>query len=202
LVSSGLKDERSNFSYKYGNSLSQEDDTSCGFLAFINASQILTGPSGQSLAQAHCTCCVEVIRVFFVLWFIKLAESHGAIQKGYLAEVLNRNALADGDRGGGQGRKRQLDSKQIQQKSVGGTSAKKQKSSNCDLIATKAATLDVMRLNSDGASYVKEPSRPNFRQVIARMKSLPSEQSVDLEAVRVFQRLAKEIPCFTRLLPE
>ncbi len=59
----------------------------CCFLAIINTSQILTG---QSLAQAHCTCCVEAIRVFFVLWFIKLAESQGTILQGYLAGVLNK----------------------------------------------------------------------------------------------------------------
>ena len=96
LLSTGLKYEGNRFAYKYAQSLQQEKGTpegettvknTCCFLSFINASQILTG---QFLIQAHCTCCVETIRVFFVLCFIKLAESQGAIRNGYLAEVLNK----------------------------------------------------------------------------------------------------------------
>jgi hypothetical protein len=33
---------------------------------------------------------VEVIRVFFDLWFIKLGEYKGAILEGYLAKVLDK----------------------------------------------------------------------------------------------------------------
>jgi hypothetical protein len=96
LLATGLKDSRSRFAYHHGESITQDTicakgettvQNTCGFLAFINASQLLTG---QSLAQADCTSCVEAIRVFFFLWFIMLAESQGAIRKGYLAEVLNK----------------------------------------------------------------------------------------------------------------
>ncbi len=88
LLSTGLEDAGSRFSYNHGESIKQITvQNTCCFLAFINASQLLTR---QSLAQADCTSCVEAIRVFFFLWFIMPAESQGAIQKGYLAEVLNK----------------------------------------------------------------------------------------------------------------
>jgi hypothetical protein len=96
LLATGLKGAGSRFAYHYGDSIKQDTicakgettvKNTCGFLAFINASKLLTG---QSLAQADCATCVEAIRVFFFLWFITLAESQGAIRKGYLAEVLNK----------------------------------------------------------------------------------------------------------------
>jgi hypothetical protein len=96
LLATGLKGAGSRFAYHHGESIKQDTicakgettvKNTCGFLAFINASKLLTG---QSLAQADCATCVEAIRVFFSLWFITLAESQGAIRKGYLAEVLNK----------------------------------------------------------------------------------------------------------------
>ena len=94
LLSTGLKEAGSNFTYQSIRGLNQGTavKNTCGFMAFINASQILTGQSlpSDSLAQADCACCVEVIRVFFVLWFIKLGECTGAIRNGYLATVLKK----------------------------------------------------------------------------------------------------------------
>ena len=59
----------------------------CGWEAFICACQILTEQRGSITVSA---CCVEVTRVFFVLWFIKLAEAKRAVQDGYLAKLLKK----------------------------------------------------------------------------------------------------------------
>ena len=95
LLETGLKNEKSNFRYSRGDSVKQGENEGvmkniCGFLAFITTVESLTG---ESLAQEHCARCVGVIRVFFVFWFIKVAESEGAIRKGYLAQSIDDEKL-------------------------------------------------------------------------------------------------------------
>ena len=86
LTATGLKELSSRFKYSLGKSMQQlKMNNICGFLAFINTVQIVTG---ESLAQEHCARAVGVIRVFFVLWCIKIAESQGAIQGGYLEQSM------------------------------------------------------------------------------------------------------------------
>jgi hypothetical protein len=95
LLETGLKNKASKFKYKTGDSIKQgtnegEMKNICGFLAFTNVIKELTG---ESLAQEHCARGVGVIRAFYVLWLIKIAESEGAIRKGYLAQSIEEVKL-------------------------------------------------------------------------------------------------------------
>jgi serine/threonine protein kinase len=86
LEITGLKTGR--FSYKSVQSVQQgAGEVVCGYMAFINVIQILTG---ETLAEQHWPCCVDVICVFFDLWHFEDAESVKAIRSGYLAEMLIR----------------------------------------------------------------------------------------------------------------
>ena len=80
----GIRQETHLVSIKQGNNEGEKKNI-CGFLAFTNVIKELTG---ESLAQEHCVRGVGVIRAFYVLWLIKIAESEGAIQKGYLARSI------------------------------------------------------------------------------------------------------------------
>jgi hypothetical protein len=43
LDATGLKPAKQNFVYESAGSLSQKDETSCGVMAFLNVTQLLTG---------------------------------------------------------------------------------------------------------------------------------------------------------------
>jgi hypothetical protein len=90
LLETGLKNKASKFKYKTGDSIKQGENEGESFLAFINVIKELTG---ESLAQEHCVRGVGVIRAFYVLWLIKIAESEGAIRKGYLAQSIDDEKL-------------------------------------------------------------------------------------------------------------
>ncbi len=65
LEITGLKPSRTKFVYKYPPSVQQKGAVECGYIGFINVIQRLTG---ETLADEHWPCCVDVICAFFDLW--------------------------------------------------------------------------------------------------------------------------------------
>jgi hypothetical protein len=87
LEKTGLKREKSNFLYNPEERSFRQCGNTCGFMAFMNTVQKLTG---ESLDEAHWPKCVAVIRVFFGLWQIKIEESTKFRREGYLANQLEK----------------------------------------------------------------------------------------------------------------
>jgi hypothetical protein len=90
LQKTGLRTEKSKILYKREERSVRQIGNTCGFMAFMDTVQTLTG---ESLDAAHWPNCVVVIRVFFFLWHFKLEESTKFLREGYLADQLEKAVI-------------------------------------------------------------------------------------------------------------